>query len=101
MARDVNAQLRITTWPAIPLPLPNASRVGSQLDAAREVLLPRAVPLRGGTPRDYCFESAPTVLPGETYLRLCELTLDDPEAILSFVNEYGTLGGARAYTEVV
>lgn len=36
---------------------------------------------------------------GETYLRLCALDLDDDDAVLRFVNTYGTLGMHRAGTD--
>jgi hypothetical protein len=37
---------------------------------------------------------------GETYLRLGNVDLDDPAAILRFVNQYGLLGGAAAYASL-
>src|SRR5690348_16094127 len=100
MSRDVNAQLRITAWPAAPLPLPMMSRVVCQLDDGRELLLPYPAPLRGPKSQGFCFESERVALSGETYLRLGEIDLGDPDAILAFVNEYGPLGGSRAFAEI-
>jgi hypothetical protein len=39
----------------------------------------------------------PVTLDGETYLRLAAVDLDDPPAILEFVNRYGILGAWEAY----
>ena len=46
---------------------------------------------------EYAFDPRPVELSGETYLRLAEVDLDDPRAILTFVNTYGRLDGATAY----
>jgi hypothetical protein len=48
----------------------------------------------------YCYEPVPVRLTGEMYLRVCALDLDDVEAVLRFVNEFGTLGGALAHKAV-
>jgi hypothetical protein len=37
---------------------------------------------------------------GETYLRLAEVDLQDPVAILKFVNRYGILGGGGAFASL-
>lgn len=92
MPRDVNAQLRITAWPATPLPLPDTHRVESRLAANEGVIVPCP---RGRYGSDW--EEEVVALNGETYLRLADVDLDDPEAILSFVATYGPLGGADAY----
>jgi len=108
MARDVNAQLRITAWPAAPLPLPQAARFECSLDPAEGVIVPG---VEGFTklsigpenaPHSWIAETPETwVTPnGETYLRLAELDLDDAEAILDFVRQYGPLGGALAHASL-
>jgi hypothetical protein len=73
----------------------------SELDGSGSVVLPQAVPIRDSTDRDFGLEALPVSLSGETYLRLCELDLADPDAILAFVGEYGILGGALAYDAIV
>ncbi len=92
MGSGVNAQLGISAWPALPLPLPDVLKVESILDLENGVILPRA---RG--PLRMRLEPTAMTPTGETYLRLNEVDLDDPEAIFAFASEYGTLGGDRAY----
>jgi hypothetical protein len=65
-----------------PLPLVPTYRHRYELDEGREVLVvaneeERAVRVVSG---------------GETYLRLLDVDLDDPESILGFANQYGHLG---------
>lgn len=96
MERDVNSQLRITAWPPAPLPLPTASKVEYEFDSENGVLLPRSL---SALAKPSSFESV--ALSGETYLRLNEVDLDDPMAILAFASEYGLLGGCDAYLRVI
>lgn len=56
------------------------------------MIVPRA---RGYSGHEYIEQWVP--LSGETYLRLGEVDLDDPNAILAFATTYGTLGGLDAY----
>jgi hypothetical protein len=72
--------------------LPNAVRVESRLDHEEGVIVPCA---SSRDPLDWGWESVPVT--GETYLRLAEVNLDDPGAILAFVSQYGTLGGGEAH----
>jgi hypothetical protein len=99
MEWDVNVQLRITTWPGIPLPLPPAAAITSDLDRQRKVIVPAAT--RDEADSWDAFDLRPVRLSGQTYLRLAEVDLEDPDAILGFVNSYGTLDGADAYAAVV
>jgi hypothetical protein len=93
MESDVKSQVRITAWPAAPLPLPEAVKVESRLDLEEGVIVPCARP--GVSGNAYDEERAP--LSGETYLRLAEVDLDDPNAIFDFTARYGILGGRDAY----
>jgi hypothetical protein len=108
MAEASSAQLRITTWPATVLPLPDALRFDCRLDSQEGVIVPRIRGFRNPSKSDNndpaaWFVDTPRaarVRPnGETYLRLIksELDLDDAEAILDFVCRYGPLGGSVAY----
>ena len=102
MPRDVKAQLRITPWPASPLPLPDVELRTWRLDADEGVLIPRlgdqSAPANAGPPIP---PPAALIKPsGETYLRLAEVDLEDPVAILKFVNRYGILGGADAFASL-
>src|SRR5262249_21207221 len=100
VARDVNTHFRITAWPGVPLLLPAGWRCPSRLDARRSAILPEPVPMRGRA-ESYCYEPTPVRLSGDTYLRVCELDLNDSDAILAFVREFGTLGGSLAYEALV
>jgi hypothetical protein len=95
MSSGVNAQLRITIWPSSRLPLPATWRFIPRLDEGGEVILPTT----GEWGRAY--ETYPATLSGETYLRVCEVDLEDPGEILAFVATYGALGGALAYRDLV
>src|SRR4051794_7576172 len=109
MGEAEQAQLRITTWPAAPLPAPEVVKVESTLDRDDGVILPRAQgPFRMSMTdpaKPFTVEGqthtllAPTpVRPdGETYLRLNKVDLDDPEEIFAFASQYGTLAGLYAY----
>ena len=108
MARDVKTQLRITHWPSAPLPLPELRLHEWGLDADKKVLVPRvhnpfasadveALDVRWSVIAPPVRSIKPS---GETYLRLGEVDLDDPEAILGFVNQYGVLGGGVAYASL-
>lgn len=92
MGRDVKTQLRITTWPDSPLPAPPTTKVSSRLDRERGVIVPLAAGWNGTV---YDEEKVP--LSGETYLHLNQVDLDDPDAILRFVERFGALGGEVAY----
>jgi hypothetical protein len=91
----VQAQLHVTTWPEIPLPLPLLYRVPSRLDPDSGVIVPCP---EGRYGEDWIEE--PVELDGETYLRLAAVDLDDPQAILAFVQEYSVLGGWELYVAV-
>jgi hypothetical protein len=96
-ARDVKTHLRITVWPGGPIPLPPVPGAASHLDAPRGVILPNTVNVVGT--RDV-FRVGDLVPNGETYLRLFELDLDDADAIITFVNRHGILGGAWAFRDL-
>lgn len=61
------------------------------------MLLPDTVNVVGNRDVFRVHDLTPT---GETYLRLFELNLDDPDAIVEFVNRHGMLGGAWAFRDV-
>src|SRR5712691_6738352 len=96
------SQLRITAWPGVPLPLPPVTSLECALDASGEVIVPRVdafiklTAFEGAD--DWVADTHETVVTptGETYLRLAELDLEDPDAILDFVRDYGPLGGGLA-----
>lgn len=80
-------QFRITVWPGTVVPVPLRSEfalVGYRLDPTGTVLLPSWDASRD---RPLASDEAG----GETYLRLAEVDLDDPESILDFVNRFGIL----------
>jgi len=85
------SQLRITPWPAQPVPLPLVARLPSQLDPSRTVITPV---FENGIPIE---QPELVELTGETYLELEQVDLDAPDSILAFVNKYGPLGGRFAY----
>lgn len=99
MARDVKAQLRITPWPASPLPLPDVELRTWRLDDDEGVLVPcLGDESAGANAASPIPPPAALIKPsGETYLRLAEVDLRDPIAILEFVNRYGILGGGGAF----
>jgi hypothetical protein len=114
MSESEQAQLRITAWPAAPLPLPEVVKVESTLDRDDGVILPRAqgpfrMTMNDPPAKPFTVEGqtytllAPTpVRPdGETYLRLNKVDLDDPEEIFAFASQYGTLAGLYAYRALV
>jgi hypothetical protein len=70
-------QLRITVWPGTPLPLPPTVRMLSELDPIGKVLIPR-VEEHQGMPVLRREELKPS---GQTYLRLLEVNLQEPEAM--------------------
>ena len=72
----MNDELTIVGWPGIALPLPVHARWRYRLDEEGTV---RGEPLPRVT-------KAP---PGDTCLRLAELDLEDPEAVLQFLNHVG------------
>jgi hypothetical protein len=47
------------------------------------------------------YELTPARPTGETYLRVCDLDLNETEKIEAFVSKFGPLGGARAYDAIV
>src|SRR5437773_11158367 len=94
MADTLQSQLRITAWPGVPLPLPDAVRLESVLDAEEGVIVPKAE----GGPGAWVELEQVVPVAGETYLQLAEVDLDDPSSIMAFVSRYGPLGGAAAYT---
>jgi hypothetical protein len=72
--------------------LPRKHRVPSWLDEETGVIVP--------CPQERYVEDwteHPVTLDGETYLRLGAVDLDDPQAILGFVHDFGVLGGDDAY----
>lgn len=93
IARAEVTRFRITVWPGTPLPLPPTVRMLSELDPTGKVLIPR-VEEHHGMPVLCREELKPS---GQTYLRLLEVNLREPEAILQFVNSYGILDGAWAH----
>jgi hypothetical protein len=82
-------QFRITAWPGevVPPPPCRPSR-GYRLDEEHEVLFP----LEEESP-DRSIAPNPS---GEIYLRLAEIDLSDPHAILDFVNRFNILGIVEA-----
>ena len=84
--RDVRPRFRITVWPGSPIappPIPDLGRSRYRLDTTLTVIVPD----------DHAERPEPDFprMPGEIYLRLLELDLDDPNAILAFVNAYSIL----------
>lgn len=102
MARDVKSQLRITTWPAIPLPIPDVELRTWTLGADEAVLVPclgDQSTLANGGP--LIPPPAARINPGtETYLRLGDIDLEDVDAIVDFVNRHGVLGGGQAFARL-
>lgn len=88
----LQAQLHVTPWPGVPLPLPLTYRVPCRLDEQFGVIVPCP---EGQYGEDWLEESV--TLDGETYLRLAALDLDDSQAILGFVNQFGVLGAWELY----
>jgi hypothetical protein len=86
-------RFRITLWPGTPLPVPPTVRMSSELDPTGQVIVPRAEN-HEGLPALRRETLAPS---GQTYLRLLEVDLANPDAILAFVNTYGILDGAWAH----
>lgn len=86
-------RFRITLWPGTRLPLPPTVRMRSELDPTGKVIVPC---LQGAAEQQYLLREdfAPT---GQTYLRLLDVDLDDPDAIIAFVNSYGILDGGWAW----
>jgi hypothetical protein len=76
--------------------LPRTYRAPSRLDAETGVIVPCP---EGRYGEDWTEE--PVTPDGETYLRLGAVDLDDPEAILAFVNEFGVLGGSEAFDRLI
>lgn len=95
-SENVKTRYRVTAWPGRPSPLPPAVRVDSYLDPARKVILPRVVVSDGV----YLIPVEQFQPSGETYLRLIDVDLDDPDAILEFVEDFGILGGNWAYVDL-
>jgi hypothetical protein len=91
---DEVTRFRITLWPGTPLPVPPTVRMQSELDPTGRVIVPRPEE-HEGVPVLRREEFEPS---GQTYLRLLEVDLDDPHAIVAFVNTYGILDGAWAHT---
>jgi hypothetical protein len=102
ITRDVKSQLRITTWPAIPLPLPNVELRTWGLDAEEGVLVPQLGDQSAPANAGWLIPAPPDLIEpsGETYLRLAEVDLEDADAILEFVNRHGVLGGGRAFASL-
>lgn len=82
MERDVNENLRITTYPGSPLPLPPREAVYGEFFA---------------TPEDNQINAhhLPEREFGEAYLDLYALDLDDQDAVLDFVARWAPLGVHR------
>jgi hypothetical protein len=81
---DEKLRFRITAWPGVVVPPPAYRPRGPyRLDQEHEVLLPIEDGRRA---------RIEPVSAGEIYLDLVRVDLDDPEAILDFVNAYGILG---------
>jgi hypothetical protein len=76
--------------------LPRVTKIASQLDERRRVIVPVGRPSQDVAVLPW--EDVPSN--GETYLRLLEVDLGDPDAILGFVDRYGTLGGVWAFAEL-
>jgi hypothetical protein len=94
---DRKSQFGVTTWPGVRLPIPKVKRRPSRLDPSCNVILPAV------SSAIEIFESsdpAPVSGVGETYLKLGHIDLDNPDAVLEFVNEFGLLGGVFAYHDV-
>jgi hypothetical protein len=94
---DHQGQFGVTTWPRERLPIPGVKRRPSRLDPSCSVILPAV------SSAIEIFESsdpAPVSGVGETYLKLGHIDLDNPDAVLEFVNEFGLLGGVFAYHDV-
>jgi hypothetical protein len=80
------------------LPLPIVLKSESRLDLDEGVI----VPLARGYSDEYDGDDGVEVsLSGETYLRLSDVDLDDPDAIFAFTSQYGPLGGEDAYLSLV
>jgi hypothetical protein len=82
-------QLRITAWPGAPVPIPVIDWIGR----SRYVLNPTEallVPVSGDIPA-LTSDRRRTRLPGEIYLDLAELDLDDVNEVVRFANRYGIL----------
>jgi hypothetical protein len=92
--RDEELRFRITVWPGTRLPLPRV--VGSRcvFDNEHDVLLPILPTPDEVRDQDRTGKRAVAeeVEPGEIYLELLELDLDDRDAVLAFVETYGLLG---------
>src|SRR4051812_15411550 len=89
MARDDNTRLRITPWPALHLPLPpNERSLRTFFDPDIQAFLPDW---------DAALEPV-TVEPGETYLKLAALDLDDTDAMARFLTLHGQLGVRGQFT---
>jgi hypothetical protein len=83
MARDDNTRFRITTWPDQPLPHPPPSeRLAHRITPHGMVVPDWEKGLQPHSPR----------WSEESYLELVATDLDDVDAILTFVSEYGALG---------
>src|SRR5687767_6286532 len=83
MSGTKQERFRITAWPGVIVPTPPCRRSrGYRLDEENEVLLPMKHPRHTDV----------TVPSGEIYLRLAQVDLDDPHAILEFVNTFAILG---------
>ncbi|MGD0713031.1 MAG: hypothetical protein ABSB24_02450 [Gaiellaceae bacterium] len=82
---DDNAQLRITVWPGLPVPLPCYQRAHCRLSQARDALL-------------FTYDKDELVEPrGETYLELYNLDLENPDEILAFANRHSVLRGEEMF----
>jgi hypothetical protein len=95
MSDILQSQLRITAWPGVALPVPDAYRVRSRL-TDEGVIVPCP---QGEYGLDW--EEEAVALNGETYLELAGVNLDDPDAIFAFVQKYGTLDGWSAYLTIM
>jgi hypothetical protein len=71
----------VNAWPPVPVPLPRFARRRYSLVGERpyEVLVGERL-------------EEPALASGETCVRLAEVSLDEPEEILRFVNDVGTAG---------
>jgi hypothetical protein len=78
-------QFRITAWPGVVVPPPPCEASYSYRYASSgEIFLPTEEDPSKAEPR--------TRMSGEIYLRLLDIDLEDPLAILNFINEFDILG---------
>jgi hypothetical protein len=96
--RDDNAQLRIAPWPGGGIPLParwRTSRCELRPGWGGEPVIDFVLP-PGAKRGRHVSQRVPVGLdPGETYLKLAAVDLDDESSVASFLSDYGYLGVRR------